>query len=111
MLKAVNFRSSLGLSVLLHLMVVAMFVISLPWFSKTPLDAIPTLTAEIVDIVPVTNLNEGLPGQTKDNSAKDNADQQASDNTPTAAAAPPPPPKPSPPHQNRTPSNLKNRNR
>jgi hypothetical protein len=98
MLKAVNFRSSLGLSVLLHLMVVAMFVISLPWFSKTPLDAIPTLTAEIVDIVPVTNLNEGLPGQTKDNSAKDNADQQASDNTPTAAAAaPPPPPKPSPP--------------
>lgn len=100
MLKAFHFRSSLGLSVLLHLLMVAMFVVSLPWFSKSPLDTIPTLTAEIVDIVPVTNLDEGLPGQTKDNSAKDDVDQQVSDQTPAAAAAPaPPPPAPPPPQQ------------
>lgn len=98
MLNAVHFRSSLGYSSLLHLMVAAMFIISLPWFSKTPLDAIPTLTAKIVDVVPVTNLDEGLPGLTKNNSAKDEVNQQVSDVTPPpAAAAPAPPPQPAPP--------------
>lgn len=98
MREAVHFRSSFFYSALLHISVSAIFVGTLPFFSKSPLDQIPTLTAEIVDIVPVTNLDEGLPGQTKDNSAKDEVNQQVSDNTPPpAAAAPAPPQPPTPP--------------
>jgi hypothetical protein len=80
-----------------------MFVVGFPWFAKPPHDIIPTLTAEIVDDVPITNLDEGLPGQTKDNSADDEVNQDDSKATPAAASAsappPPPPPPPSPPQK------------
>jgi len=103
MLRAPRFLSSLGFSTLLHLAVTVMFVVGFPWFAKPPHDIIPTLTAEIVDDVPITNLDEGLPGQTKDNSADDEVNQDDSKATPAAASAsappPPPPPPPSPPQK------------
>lgn len=102
MLRAPRFLSSLGFSALLHLTVTVMFVVGFPWFAKPPHDIIPTLTAEIVDDVPITNLDEGLPGQTKDNSADDEVSQDDSKATPAAASAstpPPPPPPPSPPQK------------
>src|SRR6056300_740551 len=102
MLRTPRFLSSLGFSTLLHLGVTVMFIVGLPWFAKPPYDIIPTLTAEIVDDVPITNLDEGLPGQTKNNSADDEVSQDDSKVTPAAAAAstpPPPPPPPSPPQK------------
>jgi hypothetical protein len=103
MLRAPRFLSSLGFSTLLHLAVTVMFVVGFPWFAKPPHDIIPTLTAEIVDDVPITNLDEGLPGQTKDNSADDEVNHDDSKATPAAASAsappPPPPPPPSPPQK------------
>ena len=97
MLRAPRFLSSLGFSTLLHLAVTVMFVVGFPWFAKPPHDIIPTLTAEIVDDVPITNLDEGLPGQTKDNSADDEVNQDDSKATPAAASASAPPPPPPPP--------------
>ena len=102
MLRTPRFLSSLGFSTLLHLGVTVMFIVGLPWFAKPPYDIIPTLTVEIVDDVPITNLDEGLPGQTKNNSADDEVSQDDSKVTPAAAAAstpPPPPPPPSPPQK------------
>lgn len=102
MLRAPRFLSSLGFSTLLHLAVTVMFIVGFPWFAKPPHNIIPTLTAEIVDDVPRTNLDEGLPGQTKDKSADDEANQDDSKVTPAAAAAsapPPPPPPPAPPQK------------
>ena len=99
MLDQRRFQSSVGYSALLHIGVVMVFFIGLPWLIDAPYQSVPILTVEVVDDVLRTNLDEGLPGKPED-APQDEVNRQSESNVaPVAASAPPPPPPPDRPDE------------
>lgn len=92
MLDQRRFQSSVGYSALLHVGVVAVFFVGVPWLIDAPYQAVPILTVEVVDDVLRTNLDEGLPGKPEDEPQDEVNRQNESNVAPAAASAPPPPP-------------------
>ena len=52
-------------SAALHAAIVSFSLVTLPFFLDPPSELLPTLTVDLVDVVPTTNLYEGLPGLTE----------------------------------------------
>lgn len=84
-------------SVTLHVAVVALAVAGVPFLAKPPPERVPTLTADLVEVIPETNLHEGLPGVVPETAPADEEDQESGAVLPVATAAAPPPPRPSAP--------------
>ncbi|MCG8626467.1 MAG: TonB C-terminal domain-containing protein [Proteobacteria bacterium] len=75
-------------SALLHAFVATFTLVSLPFFLDPPSELLPTLTVDLVDVAPSTNLLEGLPGTTPLDAT---LGKTLETNEPVAAAAAPSP--------------------
>ena len=80
--------SAVAKSLIFHVLVVAGFVVTMPFLSRDIAPEQPILTVEIVNTVPETNLDEGVEGKSE---PKPQPKPVAEDK------APPPPPPPPPP--------------
>ena len=85
--------SAVAKSLIFHVLVVAGFVVTMPFLSRDIAPEQPILTVEIVNTVPETNLDEGVEGKSE---PKPQPKPVAEDKAPPPPPPPPPPPAPQP---------------
>ncbi len=85
--------SAVAKSLIFHVLVVAGFVVTMPFLSRDIAPEQPILTVEIVNTTPETNLDEGVEGKSE---PKPQPEPKTEDKAPPPPPPPPPPPAPEP---------------
>ena len=88
--------SAIVKSLVFHVAVVGMFVVSFPFLSRDIAPEQPILTVDIVKTTPETNLDEGIETQSDSEASQADADDAPPPPPPPTPPAPPPPATPAP---------------